>query len=44
MIKKAKKNAARKPQVAVLAPVDLARVTGGDPPPMTKIKETLVGD
>jgi hypothetical protein len=42
MIKKAK-NAARKPQVAVLAPVDLPRVTGGDPP-ATRIRETLVGD
>jgi len=43
MIKKAQKNGARKPQVAVLAQVDLPHVAGGDPPP-TKIKDTLVGD
>ena len=43
MIKNAKKNAARRPQIAMLVQADLARVAGGDPPP-TKIKETLVGD
>jgi len=44
MIKKAKKNAARRPQVAGLAQADLPHVAGGDPPPGTKIKDTLVGD
>jgi len=42
MIKKKQKNV-RMPRAAVLTPIDIAHVAGGDPPP-TKIKDTLVGD
>jgi len=42
MIKKKQKNAAQKPRAAVLTPVDIARVVGGDGDG-TKIRETLTG-
>jgi len=43
MIKKKQKNTPRESRAALLAQDDLTRVSGGDPP-MTRIRETLVGD
>jgi hypothetical protein len=45
MIKQVKKNAAaQQPRVDVLDQAHLKRVAAGEDPPMTKIRETLVGD